>query len=194
MKFDADIDIDFADREDILKHIKHVSARQEHKDGVRKHNSGVYVTEVPYDPINDCASIDYETATERGYVKIDFLNVNVYKLIKDQTHYDQLLAQEPIWTLLQDQNFVEKIIHIGNHYDLIKDMEVNSIPRMAMFLAMIRPAKRYLIGKPWDEIAKEVWTIPDDDTYYFKKAHAVSYAVLVALHMNLVNESLRTQG
>jgi hypothetical protein len=194
MKFDADIDIDFADREDILKHIKHVSARQEHKDGVRKHNSGVYVTEVPYDPINDCASIDYETATERGYVKIDFLNVNVYKLIKDQTQYDQLLAQEPDWGLLKDKDFVEKIIHIGNHYDLIKDMEVNSIPRMAMFLALIRPGKRHLLGKDWNEISKDIWTVPDDGSYYFKKAHAVSYAVLVALHMNLVNESLRTQG
>lgn len=194
MKFDADIDIDFADREDILKLIEHVPARQDHKDGVRKHNSGVYVTEVPYDPINNCASIDYESADERGYVKIDFLNVNVYKLVKDQAHYDQLLAQEPNWSLLQDPAFVEKIIHIGNHYDLIKDMEVNSIPRMAMFLALIRPGKRHLLGKDWDVIAQDIWTVPDDDSYYFKKAHAVSYAVLVALHINLLDESLRTQG
>ena len=194
MKFDADIDIDFADREDILKHIKHTSARQEHKDGVRKHNSGVYVTEIPYDPINDCASIDYETAEDRGYVKLDLLNVNVYKLIKDNEHYDKMMAQEPDWSQLQDRDFVEKIIHIGNHYELIKDMEVNSIPRMAMFLALIRPGKRHLLGETWEVIAKDIWTVPDDNTYYFKKAHAVSYAVLVALHMNLVNESLRTQG
>lgn len=194
MKFKSDIDIDFADRDDILKLIEHTSARQDREDGVRRHNSGVYVTEIPYDPINDCASIDYETADERGYVKIDFLNVNVYKLIRDNAHYEEMLNQEPDWTLLKNKDFVEKVIHIGNHYDLIKDLEVNSIPRMAMFLAMIRPAKRYLIGKPWDEIAKEVWTIPDDDTYYFKKAHSVSYAVLVALHMNLLDESIRTQG
>ena len=105
-----------------------------------------------------------------------------------------MLNKEPDWGLLKDKDFVEKIIHIGNHYDLIKDLEVNSIPRMAMFLALIRPGKRHLLGKDWNEISKDIWTVPDDGSYYFKKAHAVSYAVLVALHMNLVNESLRTQG
>jgi len=194
MKFKSDIDIDFADRDDILKLIEHTSARQDREDGVRKHNSGVYVTEIPYDPINDCASIDYETADDRGYVKIDFLNVNVYKLIKDQEHYNRMLAQEPNWARLKDPEFVEKIIHIGNHYELIKDLEVNSIPRMAMFLALIRPGKRHLLGKDWATIAEDIWTVPDDGSYYFKKAHAVSYAVLVALHMNLLDESLRTQG
>lgn len=194
MKFKSDIDIDFADRDDILKLIEHTSARQDREDGVRRHNSGVYVTEIPYDPINDCASIDYETADERGYVKIDFLNVNVYKLIRDNAHYEEMLNQEPDWTLLKNKDFVEKVIHIGNHYDLIKDLEVNSIPRMAMFLALIRPGKRHLLGKDWETIAKDIWTVPNDGSYYFKKAHAVSYAVLVALHMNLLDESLRTQG
>ena len=188
MKFKSDIDIDFADREDILKLIEHTPARQDREDGVRRHNSGVYVTEIPYDPINDCASIDYESAEERGYVKIDFLNVNVYKLIRDQQHYDQMLDQEPRWELLKDQSFVEKIIHIGNHYDLIKNMEVNSIPRMAMFLALIRPGKRHLLGKDWKTIAEDIWTVPDDDSYFFKRSHAVSYAVLVGLHMNLLSE------
>lgn len=194
MKFKSDIDIDFADRDDILKLIEHTSARQDREDGVRKHNSGVYVTEIPYDPINDCASIDYESADDRGYVKIDFLNVNVYKLIQNQEHYDRMLNQEPDWTLLKNKDFVEKVIHIGNHYDLIKDLEVNSIPRMAMFLALIRPGKRHLLGKDWETIAKDIWSVPDDGSYYFKKAHAVSYAVLVALHMNLLDESIRTQG
>ena len=194
MKFKSDIDIDFADRDDILKLIEHTSARQEREDGIRKHNSGVYVTEIPYDPINDCASIDYESAEERGYVKIDFLNVNVYKLIRDNDHYTEMLNQEPNWSLLKNKDFVEKVIHIGNHHELIKDLEVNSIPRMAMFLALIRPGKRHLLGKDWATIAEDIWTVPDDGSYYFKKAHAVSYAVLVALHMNLLDESLRTQG
>lgn len=187
-KFDADIDIDFADRDDILKHITHVSARQERDEGVRKHNSGVYVTEVPYDPINDCASIDYEQAEQRGYIKIDFLNVNVYKLIRDQAHYETMLNKEPPWHRLQEQEFVEKLIHVGNHHKLICNMNVNSIARMAMFLALIRPGKRDLLDKSWEKIGKNIWTIPTDGSYYFKKAHAVSYAVLVALHMNLIDE------
>lgn len=66
---------------------------------------------------------------------------------------------------------------------------VNSIPRMAMFLSVMRPAKRHLIGLPWREVAKTVWQKPDDGSYYFKHAHAISYAVLVAVNMNLETEN-----
>ena len=67
-------------------------------------------------------------------------------------------------------------------------MNVNSIARMAMFLALIRPGKRHLLDQTWNKIGQDIWTIPEDGSYYFKKAHAVSDAVLVALHMNLINE------
>ena len=145
---------------------------------------------MPYDPINDCASIDYEQAEQRGYIKIDFLNVNVYKLIRDQEHYEEMLNKEPPWHRLQEQAFVEKLIHVANHHKLLYKMggAVNSIARMAMFLALIRPGKRHLQTESWSQIGKEIWTVPTDGSYYFKKAHAVSYAVLVALHMNLIDE------
>ena len=65
---------------------------------------------------------------------------------------------------------------------------IDSIPRMAMFLSIIRPAKRHLVGKSWKEIALTVWNKPNDDSYFFKKSHAVSYAHLVAVHMNLLVE------
>jgi hypothetical protein len=55
---------------------------------------------------------------------------------------------------------------------------------------MIRPAKRYLIGKDWNTIMKEVWTKPETGDYFFKKAHAVSYAMAVIVHMNLLCEQL----
>ena len=53
----ADIDLDFADREAVLKLIQHTPARQIVNDQVRRHNSGVYVTDIPYDPVNECAEI-----------------------------------------------------------------------------------------------------------------------------------------
>jgi hypothetical protein len=85
------------------------------------------------------------------------------------------------------------VVHIGNHYDLLQRMPdpVDSIPRMAMFLAVIRPGKRHLVGRSWQDIAATVWDTAADG-YSFKKAHAVSYAVLVTLHMNLIN--LADQG
>jgi len=67
---------------------------------------------------------------------------------------------------------------------------VTTIARMAMFLAVIRPAKRHLIGLPWAEVAKTVWEKPADGDYYFKKSHAVAYAHLVVVNMNLICERL----
>jgi len=66
------------------------------------------------------------------------------------------------------------------------------VEQLAAVLAMIRPAKRHLIGKTWTEIMKEVWTKPEGDEYYFKKAHAVSYAMAVVVHMNLLCEKLNS--
>jgi hypothetical protein len=56
-----------------------------------------------------------------------------------------------------------------------------------MFLAIIRPAKRHLIGRTWAEVAESVWERPTDDGYYFKKSHAVAYANLVAVNINLIS-------
>jgi hypothetical protein len=55
-----------------------------------------------------------------------------------------------------------------------------------MFLAVIRPAKKHLIGETWAEVAKTVWD-KNDEGYNFKKAHAIGYAWLVAVHMNLLD-------
>ena len=101
------------------------------------------------------------------------------------------MTKEPNWGLLNDRSFVERVIHIGNHYDIINRMPepIISIPRMAMFIAIIRPAKRHLIGLSWKEVASTIWDKPINDLYFFKKAHAVSYAQLVAVHMNLLTES-----
>ena len=192
VKFNTDVDIDFADRNDILKLIKHTSAMQNNDQGIRRHNSGVYVTDIPYNPLTDTASIDYQTAEERGYFKIDFLNVNVYKLIKDQAHYDELMVRDVPWSRLKDKTFFEQVIHIGNHYDLVGELALDTIPRMAMFLALIRPGKRHLVGKTWADISKDIWT-KTDDQYFFKKSHAVSYALLVTLHMKLLDENLHTR-
>jgi hypothetical protein len=55
---------------------------------------------------------------------------------------------------------------------------------------MIRPAKRYLIGSDWNTVLNEVWKKPENEEYYFKKAHAVSYAMVVVVHMNLLCEQI----
>jgi hypothetical protein len=185
----ADIDIDFADRESILKLINSVPARQLHQGQVRRHNSGVYVTDIPYDPVNQCAAIDYESAEQRGYFKIDFLNMSVYNLIKSPEHYAQMLAQDPPWTRLwTDSEWAKQLVHVGNYADLLASMKPDSIPRMAAFISIIRPGKAHLQNKPWAEVFASVWDGDNSRGFVFKHSHAISYAALVALHMNLLNQ------
>lgn len=184
----ADIDIDFADRDQILKLIKHTPARLIVNGQVRKHNSGVYVTDIPRDPINQCASIDYETAEGQGYFKIDFLNMHVYQLVKSPEHYQEMLNNTPPWQRLwTDPEWAKQLVHIGNYIDLLKSMKPDSIPRMAAFISIIRPGKAHLQNRTWAEVFDNVWDGDNSKGFVFKKSHAISYAMLVSLHMNLVN-------
>jgi hypothetical protein len=192
MKFQSDIDIDFGNRDNILKHIKHIPAAMRNVSPIRKHASGVHVSDIPYDAINDMANIDYTEAEQRGYFKLDLLNVHIYNFVRDEQHLQELM-KEPDWEMLKNRKTVESLIHLSNHYNSLQRMPepVNSIPRLAMFLAVIRPAKKHLIGKPWVEVAKTVWEKESDD-YHFKKSHSVAYANLVVVHMNLLKEGIKT--
>ena len=180
-----DIDIDFADRNIILNKIQHRVAKL---DTGKKHNTGVYVTEIPHNPFNEIATIDHKEADARGYFKLDFLNVSIYKDVRDNEHLIQLMERKPLWELLQHEEFVDQLFHLNGHTSILKQTCPTSVEQLAAVLAMIRPAKRHLIGKTWNEIVKEVWTKPENDDYYFKKAHAVSYAMAVVVHMNLLVE------
>ena len=188
MKFKSDIDIDLGDRDKILNLIEHIPASMRNVRPIRKHATGVYVTKIPYDPVNDMSSIDYAIAEKRGYFKLDLLNVHIYNQVRSEQHLIELM-REPKWSMLNDSFFVEKLIHIGNHYQTLTKMPepVNSIPRLAMFLAVIRPGKKHLIGQTWAEVSKTVWE-KGSDGYAFKKAHAIGYSWLVAIHMNLLEE------
>jgi DNA polymerase III alpha subunit len=185
-----DIDIDFADRTEALKHFKHVASAIEENNTFKKHNTGVYCTSVPYNPLNGISTIDYKTAEERGYFKIDFLNVNVYEGVKDRKHLLQLMETEPLWDLLLQDDFSNLLFHVNGHGAILRQMKPTSILQLAAVLAMIRPAKRYLIGKDWDTVMTSIWTKPENDEYYFKKAHAVAYAHVIVVQMNLICEKI----
>jgi len=184
----ADIDIDLADREQVLKLIQATPARQLHQGQVRRHNSGVYVTDIPYDPINQCATIDYEQAEQLGYFKIDLLNMSVYQQIRDPEHYRRLLDQEPPWSRLwTDSEWTKQLVHVGNYTELLATMKPDSIVRMAAFISIIRPGKAHLQNRSWPEVFASVWDGDDSKGFVFKHAHAIGYAALVALHMNLLH-------
>lgn len=185
-----DIDIDFADRSKALEHFKHVTAAIEDNSTFKKHNTGVYCTSVPYNPLTGLSTIDYKEAEDRGYFKIDFLNVSVYDKVRDRAHLKQLMETEPLWDLLEQDDFTDLLFHVNGHGALMRQMKPKSIEELAMCLALIRPAKKHLIGKSWLEISADIWVKPENGDYYFKKAHAVAYAHVVVVQMNLICEGV----
>ncbi len=186
-----DIDIDFVDREKALALVKHVRAsRMEADKKLVKHNTGVYLQEVPVDIEKNLCSTPYNQAEEQGYFKIDFLNVGIYNGVRDEEHLTQLMNQEPLWDLLEQDEFSNMLFHVNGHGEILRTMKPRSVEQLAAVLAMIRPAKRNLIGKSWDEVMDDVWTSPSNGDYYFKKSHATAYAIAIMVQMNLICESV----
>lgn len=193
-KFVPDVDIDFANRDLALKDFLHIPASRVERDDLRKHNVGVYFQAIPTDPLTGFASIPYEEAEERGYFKVDFLNLHVYKNIKDEAHLNRLLQREPMWDMLYSKEITEQLFQLSGvidgipTYEIIEAYKPRSIMQLAMILALIRPRKKHLIGQEWSEVEKEIWAPGDESLYGFKKAHAVSYAHVVVVQMNLLLE------
>jgi DNA polymerase III alpha subunit len=185
-----DIDIDFSDRTRALELFDHTAASRIDNGQVKSHNTGIYVTSIPKDERNNLSTIEYKTAEERGYFKIDFLNVGVYEGVRSEEHLKQLMETEPLWDLLLQDDFANLLFHLNGHGTVLRKTCPTSVEQLSAVLAMIRPAKRHLIGQDWTTIMKEVWTKPENDDYYFKKAHAVAYAMAIVVQMNLICEGV----
>ena len=188
MKFDFDVDIDMANRDDFLKLVKHTPASIEKDGKFTKHNTGVYFQNVPKFPLQGYSTIEHKQAEQDGWFKVDFLNNHVYEGIIDETHLDKLVATEPMWELFDHKEVVEKLFHISNHYDIVNQHLPTSLEQLAMILAIIRPGKRHLVGKTWEEIEADVWVKPNDNSYFFKKSHSYGYALAIIVQLNNICE------
>jgi hypothetical protein len=185
-----DIDIDFLDRDTALKLFKHTVASRVDNAKLVKHNTGVYLHDVPVDAVSNLCAVPYEQAEEQRFFKIDFLNVGIYKGVRDEAHLKQLMEIEPLWDLLEQDDFSNLLFHVNGHGGLLRQMKPTSVEQLAAILEMIRTAKRYRIGKDWTTVMKEVWTKPENDEYFFKKSHATAYAVAITVQMNLICEQI----
>ena len=181
-----DVDIDFFDRDGVLKLFKHTPATIIKEDKTEKHKTGVYFHAVPEHPVTGHSSLDYKKAEDRGYFKIDCLNVSIYKNVKSEQELVELMIQEPDWDMLKDATIVEQLFHLNGHFNIVNKLEPKTIEQLAAVLAIIRPAKRHLMYKDWLDILKDVWVKPTDGSYFFKKSHAIAYAQAIVVQMNLI--------
>ena len=190
----GDIDIDFANRDRALDGMNYVPASIIKDGKITKHNTGVYFHDVPQDPVTGLCSVDYQSAESKGFFKLDFLNVGVYEQVRDESHLLDLMHRPVDWAVFGIPTFVSQLFHLGNYGDLTARLKPQSIEHIAMILALIRPGKRHLQKqcerRGFDSIRDEIWTKDSNDTYVFRKSHAISYAVLVIVHANLLLDQL----
>lgn len=181
----ADIDIDFPDREAALAGLDAIPAMQIANGQPIRHVSGVYLQDVPVNPLTGLSALDHTTAEERGYFKIDFLANHLYDGIASNDEVDELLAREPDWDMLEFEHIVSQMAHIHGHFDVVQAIRPRSIEDLAVVLALIRPGRRHLLGQPREVIDTEIWQ-PGVDGYVFKRSHAVAFAASLAVQLNRV--------
>lgn len=186
---DTDIDIDFADRMKALQGLDHVPASMvDNNSQVRRHPSGVYFQDVPTHPLTGLCAFTYDEAEKLGYFKVDFLNNSIYEGVRDTDHLQELMDREPPWELLEFKKVVEELAHLREHYGTVQQIKPQSVDDLAVVLALIRPGKNHLLGKPRDQIDAEIWKRTEG--YNFKRAHAIAYAVSIVVQMNLIYDRM----
>ena len=185
-----DIDIDFPDRKEALKLFKHIPASRIDDNKLVKHNSGVYMHNVPMNADTGLCAIPYNNESSASYFKIDFLNIGLYEGVKSEEHLITLMNKEPLWELLEQDDFVALLYHVNGHGNILRQTKPKTVEQLAAVLAMIRPAKRYLVMKTWSEIMKEIWIKPEGNDYYFKRTHATAYSVAIVVQMNVICEGM----
>lgn len=194
-----DVDIDVKHRDaavDLFSTAIVASQIDQHSDLVR-HKNGLYFQGIPQDPITKLAAFPYDLAEKLGYYKIDFLPYHIYDMVENNAELDELLriAEHPgfPWEWFLDERFYEnedtrlQLTQLARHHHLCQMYPPHSVQDVAILNALIRPRKRYLVGRPWDEVVQKVWEKRDDETgYFFKKSHAVAFALAILVHMQLI--------
>ena len=190
-----DVDFDFKSNFNITEIFPDaVQASLIEKGELKKHPCGAYLQNIAKDKITGLSAIPYKDADELGYFKIDFLHLNLLDIFESKEEIRELVKIEPDWSLLEDQETVEKLFQIHRHFDLIYKIKPKSIEELADCLALIRPSKRilvnaYIADKKMTRIA--LYKKPDDPSkYYFKRSHALSYSLNIVLQLHLIKAKI----
>lgn len=184
-----DIDIDFQSTFDPTKVFKRARLASMVKNGeLVKHPCGVYFQQIPIDPITNLSAIPYREAENLGYFKIDFLHLHLLDHFSSKEEIRQLIHQEPDWNILSQEQHVRNLFQIGKHYKLITIIKPRSVQELADVIALIRPGKSDLISLYLTDkqTARKHLYAKTSDGYYFKRSHAISYALTIVLQMHLI--------
>ena len=176
-----DIDIDTASSTDKSLYGIPAMIHNEDQERIAPHPSGVYLEDVPIDHKTNLCSFDYKYGDESGFMKVDILHNSVYDAFSSKE--EVLIASEGDidWSILSDRSVVESLPHIAKHYDTIQKVKPKSVEDLADVLALIRPGKISLLDgyiKNKKQTRRNLYKRPSTGMY-FKKSHAISYALMI---------------
>ena len=154
-----------------------------------KHPCGQYFQTIPVDALTSLAAIPYEEAEVLGYVKVDFLHLSLLDMFTSKDDIRALIKIDPDWTLLQQEEHVDKLFQLHDHHDMLVRIKPSSVQELADCITLIRPAKRHLIPQyiqNREYVREELLYKKVGDAYAFKRSHAVSYALTIVLQLHLI--------
>lgn len=186
---DIDLDLSADGIKKLKAKIKHIPASKITDKGLLEHNCGIYPMNIPTDPLTGLSAIDYEKAEkDYGFVKIDLLHNQMYDRFGSESEIDALLEKPVDWRKLHNESVVKTLPHIGGYFSTLVSLpQISSVEQLAMFLALIRPAKKYLMDtvkkNGWDAVKDKIWIKEEngEQSFQFKKAHAIAYALGITL-------------
>lgn len=184
-----DIDIDFPTTFDPKRLMKQAIPASMVKNGqLVKHPCGHYFQTIPRDEVTKLSAIPYEEAEVMGYFKIDFLHLSLLDHFTSKDEIRRLMNIPPDWSLLLHTSNVHKLFQIHKHADLLKEIKPTSVQQLADCIALIRPGKKHLLEsyKEDPDRTRVQLYANNTDGYYFKRSHAISYALTIVLQLHLI--------
>lgn len=190
-----DIDIDYPSTFDPHNLFPQAVTASMVRDGqLSRHPCGQYFQSMPVDTLTSLAAIPYEEAEALGYIKIDFLHLTILDMFSTKEEIRKLMNTTPDWLLLLQPNQVEKLFQVHNHADLLAQVTPTSVQELADCIAIIRPSKTHLINSYIHQtkegrakIRPTLYQKPTNGKNWFKKAHAIAYALTVVLQLHLIS-------
>lgn len=183
-----DIDIDISPKTKIGEIFNWCRASLVKEGVLQPHPCGYYPQNIARDKISGLAATPYADAEDRGYYKLDFLNLHVYQHFTSREEIELLLKEEPDWGLLLLPSVQEKLFQLGKHAELLNDLRPRGTDELADVMALIRPGKKILLNlyKKDRAATRKMLYVADDTGYTFKRAHSYAYALVVVLQLHLV--------